>query len=71
MEIMGGQILELECVKRWNEGIEAGREEGRFQGILSTLNDLVKDGVLTVSEAARRASMTEENYVEQVKQLGL
>lgn len=71
MEIMGGQILELECVKRWNEGIEAGREEGGFQGILSTLNDLVKDGVLTVSEAARRAAMTEENYVEQVKQLGL
>lgn len=70
-ETMGGQILELECVKRWNAGIEAGREEGKFQGILSTLNDLVKDGVLTVAEAARRASMTEENYVEQVKQLGL
>lgn len=66
-KIMGGQILELECVKLWN----AGMEEGKFQGILSTLNDLVKDGVLTVSEAARRAAMTEENYVEQVKQLGL
>lgn len=86
-EIMGGQILELECVKRWNAGIEAGiekgrkegkregrkegRREGKLQGTLLTLNDLVNDGVLTVSEAARRAAMTEEDYVEQIKQLGL
>ena len=66
-EIMGGQILELECVKQWNAGMEEGRKEGK----LITLNDLVKEGVLTVSEAAKRASMTEEDYVEQIKQLGL
>lgn len=66
-EIMGGQILELECVKQWNAGMEEGRKEGK----LITLNDLVKEGVLTVSEAARRASMTEEKYAEQIKQLGL
>lgn len=74
-EIMGGQILELECVKQWNAGMEEGRkegrEEGKFQGVLSTLNDLVKDGVLTLSEAAGRASMTEEEYIEQIRMLGL
>lgn len=63
VEIMGGQILELECVKQWNAGLEDGK--------LSVLNNLVKDGILTLSEAAKRASMTEENYVEQIKQLGL
>lgn len=67
VEIMGGQILELECVKQWNAGLEEGREEGKF----TVLNDLVKDGILTISEAARRASMTEEDYSEQLRRLGL
>lgn len=63
--------MELECVKQWNAGMEEGRKEGKFQGILLMLNDLVKDGVLTVSEAATRAAMTEEDYVEHIRQLGL
>lgn len=62
-EIMGGQILELECVKQWNAGLKEGK--------LLLLNDLVKDGVLSISEAAKRVSMTEESYLEQIKQLGL
>lgn len=62
-EVMGGQVLELECVKQWNARLEEGK--------ISVLNDLVKDGILTLSEAAKRASMTEEDYAEQIKRLGL
>lgn len=49
-EIMGGHVLELEYVKQWNVRLEEGR--------ISVLNDLVKDGILTISEAAKRTSMT-------------
>lgn len=70
-EVMGGQIIELECVKQWNAGKEEGREEGKFQGSLLMLNNLVKDGILTISEAASRVSMTEEDYAEQIRRFGL
>ena len=48
------------------KGIEKGRAEGRaegkIEGILSTLAGLVKDGILTLSEAAKRADMTNEEF---------
>ncbi|MCM1315474.1 MAG: hypothetical protein NC040_09920 [Muribaculaceae bacterium] len=37
---------------------EEGRMEGRIEGVLNTLVSLVKDGVLTLSDAAKRANMT-------------
>ena len=42
------------------EGKAEGRAEGKIEGILSTLAGLVKDGILTLSEAAKRADMTNE-----------
>ena len=39
-----------------------GRAEGKIEGILSTLAGLVKDGILTLSEAAKRADMTNEEF---------
>lgn len=41
-EIMGGQILELECVKQWNAGVEEGRLEGLF-ALISTLKPILHD----------------------------
>ena len=38
------------------------RAEGKIEGILSTLAGLVKDGILTLSEAAKRADMTNEEF---------
>ena len=38
------------------------RAEGKIEGILSTLAGLVKDGILTLSEAAKRANMTNEEF---------
>ena len=43
--------------------IENCREEGKIEGTLSTLAGLVKDGILTVDEAAKRANMTSAEFV--------
>jgi hypothetical protein len=50
---------------------EEGREEGRKEGKLDTLFELVKDNILTVSEAAARAGMTEAIFTEKMQRLQL
>lgn len=45
---------------RYEEGIEKGIEKGRIK----TLAELVKDGILTIVQAAARAQMTEEEFIE-------
>ena len=67
MEVIGMLLREFD-VEKYERSL---REEGRYQGSLSTLNELVSDGILTLSEAARRAAMTEEDYVEQIRKIGL
>jgi hypothetical protein len=42
--------------------------EARDEGMLKTLFSLVEDGVLTISEAAKRANMTEVIFTEKTKQ---
>ena len=44
------------------EGMEKGIEEGIAKGVLSSLVSLVKDGLISVSEAAKRADMSEESF---------
>jgi predicted transposase YdaD len=44
-----------------------GRKEGRKEGTLETLFGLVKDGILTISEAAKRVDMTEKIFVENME----
>ena len=44
------------------EGMERGIEEGRAEGVLSSLVSLVKDGLISVIEAAKRADMSEESF---------
>ena len=45
------------------------RAEGRAEGILETLFSLVRDGILTLSEAARRADMTETEFEAKTKKM--
>ena len=52
---MGGMIEELMM-----EGEARGRKEGRKEGRLDTLVSLVKDGLLSLSVAAARAGMSED-----------
>jgi hypothetical protein len=47
------------------------RMEGRKEGILETLFGLVKDGIITISDAAKRADMTETIFVEKMKKAEL
>lgn len=47
------------------QAIEEMRAEERTKGILETLVSLVKDGILTLSEAAKRANMTVEDLEKQ------
>ena len=44
------------------EAHEEGRVEGRVEGKLETLIGLVKDGILSLSEAAARAQMSVEEF---------
>lgn len=45
--------------KALKRGREEGREEGRDEGRLDLLRDLVKEGLLSLSVAARKAGITE------------
>jgi hypothetical protein len=46
---------------------EAGQKEGERKGQLGTLIDLVRDNLITISEAAKRAEMTEANFAQLLK----
>ena len=46
------------------EGKAEGRAEGRTEGILETLIGLVKDGILTIVDAAKRANMSVAEFEE-------
>ena len=53
---------ELEREEGRKEGLEEGLKKGRKEGVIETLKLLVKDGVLTIGDAAARAGMTEDAF---------
>ena len=42
--------------------LRIGKNEGRTEGKLETLKDLVKDGFISIKEAARRADLSVEDF---------
>ncbi len=52
----------MELRRREEKGREEGREEGKAEGRWAILTELVRDGIITVKEAAKRAGMTEEVF---------
>ena len=44
------------------EGKLEGIQEGRREGIINTLISLVKDGLLLLTEGAKRAGMSESDF---------
>ena len=46
------------------EGREEGRAEGREEGFLNAMAGMVRDRILTVAEAAKRANLTPEEFAE-------
>jgi len=47
---------------------EIGRAEGHRDGVISTLTGLVREGILSVQDAANRASMPLEEFKELLRQ---
>ena len=46
----------------FNEGFDKGKAEGHEEGLAEGLAGLVRDGLLALSEAAKRSGMTEEEF---------
>ena len=44
------------------EGRREGREEGRKEGVINTLLMLVKDGIISVEDAAKRANLSVSKF---------
>ena len=58
---------EIDMCQAVDEMIEDGREEGRMEGFIKAYAGLIKDGLLSVKEAASRMHMTEEKFVEEME----
>ena len=61
------EIMEKLRNEARTEGRKEGRKEGRREGSLATLSALVREGVLTLPQAARMAEMTEDVFAENMK----
>ena len=48
------------------DGRREGRAEGRAEGIIETLISLVKDGILSIKDAAKRAGITETAFEQKM-----
>ena len=60
------EIAEEEGMEK---GIEKGMEKGRAEGRLRTLCELVKDGILSNMDAAKRAGMSLEEFTKAIAML--
>ena len=52
-----------------NEGIIEGRDEGIILGRMQTLSDLVKDGILTLADAAKRAGLSPAEFQKKTAEM--
>ena len=51
------------------KAVEDMMNESKTEGAVAVLAGLVKDGLLSIKEAARRANMTESAFEAEVKKL--
>ena len=59
--------IEKGIAKGREEGIRGGIKEGIKEGTVNVLISLVKDGVLSIADAAKRANMSEESFIQYIK----
>ncbi|EIC95335.1 hypothetical protein HMPREF9970_2344 [Lachnoanaerobaculum saburreum F0468] len=52
------EVLEKSKNKWIKEGRREGKKEGRKEGVINTLLMLVKDGIISVEDAAKRANLS-------------
>jgi len=58
-EVMGGKVLDYEAKRIYNAGKVEGRNEGRSEGALNICISLIKNGLITLAEAAKQLRMSE------------
>ena len=64
--LMGGQVLtEIEPIKSYLRGMREGRDEGRIDALVN----LVNKQMLSVEEAAREAGVSEEEFRKMLRSL--
>ena len=59
--------IEKGIAKGREEGIREGIKEGIKEGTVNILISLVKDGILSIADAAKRANMSEESFIQYIK----
>jgi flagellar biosynthesis/type III secretory pathway protein FliH len=52
-----------------NLGLTQGFSQGRLEGKFESLAELVKDGILDISEAAKRVDMSVEEFERKIHQI--
>ena len=68
-EVINSMIMlfeQEEAVKRYGNRM---RSEGRDEGKIATLAELVKDGIMTIEQAAKKTRMTVEAFKASVEAL--
>ena len=65
---MGGKVLEYEAKTILKKGIAQGHQKGLEAGKISVYIDLIRDGIFTISEAAKRLNMPVEKLEEIIKE---
>ena len=61
------EVLDRVEARGIEKGIEKGIEQGIKRGTINTLTSLVKDGLLSLDEAAIRADMSAEDFEKYIK----
>jgi predicted transposase YdaD len=64
------ELFKDEIDEKVKAGERKGRLEGERDGKLETLIGLAKDNLITISEAAKRAEMTEALFAEKMTNFG-
>ena len=65
-EVKGMLLTEYNEAEQMELFKEDGRREGRAEGIIETLISLVKDGILSIKDAAKRAGITETAFEQKM-----
>ena len=59
------QLAKMEGIEEGIEkGIEKGRIEGRAEGAITAIVGLIKDGILTIENGAKRLNISESELTE-------
>ena len=59
----------IDVCKAVEDMMNESKAEGRTEGAVAALAGLVKDGLLSIKDAARRANMTESAFEAEVKKI--